>query len=105
MKSAAKLILSPLAEEDLIEIGSFIARDDKARAFAFIRELRKFMQVVADAPGIGRIRFDLLVEPHSIVFRRHPYVVFYEPLVKEKGIRVLRVLHGARDHAQIFGPH
>lgn len=99
------LILAPLAEADIIEIGTFIAHDNPNRADTFVRELRGFLKKVAEAPGIGRVRYDLAGTPHSVVFRRFPYVVFYEPLDSDDGIRVLRVLHGARDHAQIFGPH
>ena len=102
MKSA-QLVLSPSAEEDIVEIGEFIARRNPERSVTFVRELREFMQAVADAPGIGRVRDDLAGQPHSIIFRRYPYVVYYEPL-PSSGVQILRVLHGARDHKQIFGP-
>jgi toxin ParE1/3/4 len=98
------LILSPLAEDDLVEIGTFIARDSLPRAIKFVDELEEFLGVLANAPGIGRIRHDLAGAPHSAAFRRFPYLIFYEPL-EDGGIRVLRVLHGARDIGQIFGPH
>jgi toxin ParE1/3/4 len=103
--NSAPLILSPLAEDDLLDIGEFIAQRNLTRAISFVQELRKFLQIVADTPGIGRIRDDLAGTPHSVAFRRFPYVVYYEPDGSSGGIRVLRILHGARDHTQIFGPH
>lgn len=102
--SDALVVLSPAAEEDILEIGAFIGQRNFERSLSFLEELENFLDVVAKSPGIGRRRRDLEGAPHSIVFRRYPYVVYYEPL-QPFGIRVLRVLHGARDHSQFFGPH
>lgn len=102
--SDALVIQSPAAEEDVLEIGAFIGQRNFERSIAFLEELQEFLEVVARSPGIGRKRRDLEGAPHSIVFRRYPYVIYYEPL-RPFGIRVLRVLHGARDHSQFFGPH
>ena len=102
--SDALVVLSPAAEEDILEIGAFIGQRNFERSISFIDELNKFLAVVATSPGIGRKRRDLEGAPNSIVFRRYPYVIYYEPL-QPFGIRVLRVLHGARDHSQFFGPH
>jgi toxin ParE1/3/4 len=100
----ALVVLSPAAEEDILEIGGFIGERNFDRSISFIEELHDFFRVLARAPGIGRRRDDLQGRPHSIVFRRYPYVVYYEPL-KPFGIQVLRVLHGARDHTQLFSRH
>lgn len=99
-----RLILSPIAEEDVIEIGAYIARDNPRRADTFVDEMRDFLSLLSRAPGLGRVRVDLRGQPHSIVFRRFPYVVYYEPLAESAGIRVLRVLHAARDHTRLLGP-
>ena len=100
----ALVILSPAAEEDILEIGGFIAERNFARSISFLAELHGFLKIIAASPGIGRQREDLEGEPHGVVFRRYPYVVYYEPLAPF-GIRVLRVLHGARDHTLFFRPH
>jgi toxin ParE1/3/4 len=103
--SEALVILSPAAEEDVLAIGGYIGERNFSRSISFIEELQEFLEVVANSPGIGRIRDDLEGQPHSIVFRRYQYVIYYEPLDPFR-IRVLRVLHGARDHTQIFRrPH
>lgn len=104
MSDSALVVLSSAAEEDIIEIGQYIGRQNFDRSIKFIEDLHEFLKIVANAPGIGRRRDDIHGRPHSIVFRRHPYVIFYE-LLEPFGIQVLRVLHGARDHRQIFGPH
>ena len=48
---------------------------------------------------MGEQRDDLTVWNPSI-FTVRPYVVFYHPLTD--GIRVARVIHGARDYPALF---
>ena len=54
--TAPQLLLSALAERDLVEIGAYIAQDNVARARSFIGELRDFLEMVALSPRIGRTR-------------------------------------------------
>ncbi len=104
MSEETLVILSPAAEEDILEIGAFIGERNFDRSLTFIEELHDFFKTLARKPGMGRRRDDLHGRPLSIVFRRHPYVIYYEAL-DSFGIRVLRVLHGARDQSQFFGPN
>lgn len=104
MSEDALVVLSPAAEEDILEIGEYIGGRNFDRSISFIEELQEFFAVLAKAPGIGRRRSDIQGQPYSIVFRRYPYVIYYE-MLEPFGIRVLRVLHGARDHARLFGGH
>lgn len=94
--------LSPLAELDMVEIGDFISLDNPVRAVSFLEELRAFMAKLAISPFIGRSRDDLRKGLRSIPFVGYPYVMYYRVLPRRRGIRVERVLHGARDISRIF---
>jgi plasmid stabilization system protein ParE len=100
----ALVILSPAAESDILEIGGFIGQRNFDRSITFIEELHEFLKVISRTPGIGRKRTELVGSPHAITFRRYAYMIYYEPL-DPFGIRVLRVLHSARDHTQFFERH
>jgi toxin ParE1/3/4 len=56
---APRLLLSPIAEADLVDITDYIAQDNPVRARTFVFELRDFMAKVAANPFIGRPRDDL----------------------------------------------
>jgi toxin ParE1/3/4 len=99
---ARKLLLSPRAEADLVDIGSYIADDNPARAMSFILELRDFMQKVAANPFIGRPRDDLRMGLRSVPFIGYNYVIYYRVISQRAGIKVERVLHGARDVGRLL---
>jgi toxin ParE1/3/4 len=84
---------SPLAESDLVEIMTYIARDNPARALSFVGELEAQCEALGEFPGMGVSRSELAVGlrmmPHA------NYLIFYREL--EDHIRIERVLHGARD--------
>lgn len=91
----ARGIRTPLAREDLKEIGRYIARESQnlAVALRFLDSIEQKLQLYATQPEMGQRRPDL---GHDV--RHFPvgdYVVFYRPM--EAGIEVLRVLHGSRD--------
>ena len=87
------LIVSPLAEEDLEEIWSFVAERNVEAADRLIDEITgRFDQLLA-YPETGRARHDLLVNLRSLPVKR--YVIFYQPT--EDGVEIFRVLHGSRD--------
>lgn len=98
----ARLLLSPIAEADLVEIGSFIAEDDPVRAQTFVLELREFLKKVAASPFIGRPRDDVRKGLRSIPFVGYSYTIYYRVLARRSGIKVERVLHGARDFSRLF---
>lgn len=95
-----RLEFSPAAEADLVEIASFIARDNVPRAVTFIDELEEACVKLIDFPqsGVARpdIRAGLRSKPHG------SYVIFYSVL--ERLIRIERILHGARDIGAIIPP-
>jgi toxin ParE1/3/4 len=93
-----RLELSPAADADLVEIASFIARDNVPRAYTFVAELETACAQLIDYPysGVARsdIRIGLRSKPHG------RYVIFY--CVFETVIRIERIVHGARDIDAIF---
>ena len=94
-----RALFSPAARDDLFEIWFYISGDNERAADTFIDRLESTCQVLANSPGVGRHRPELGQLVHS--FALGNYVVFYEP--DRKGIKVLRVLHGARDIHLAFG--
>lgn len=95
-----RLEFSPAADADLVEIASFIARDNVPRAITFVDELEAACAKLIDYPhsGVARpdIRAGMRSKPHG------SYVIFYN--VEEKVIRIERILHGARDIGTILSP-
>lgn len=95
-----RLEFSPEADSDLVEVASFIARDNVPRAISFIDELEASCARLLDHPHSGVARFELRAglrsKPHG------SYVIFYSVL--EEVIRIERILHGGRDIGVILSP-
>ena len=91
----ARVIRTPLARQDLKEIGRHIARESRSRSVAlrFLDSFQQRLQLYARQPEMGQRRPDLGAEVRH--FSVGHYVVFYRPI--ESGIEVLRVIHGSRD--------
>jgi toxin ParE1/3/4 len=94
-----KVVLSDQAKADLREIGLFIARDNKARARSFVRELQAKARDIGDIPRA----FPLIprYEHHGI--RRRPYgdyLIFYT--IEDDQVSVVHILHGARDYEPLL---
>jgi toxin ParE1/3/4 len=95
----ARILRAPAARADLLDIWSYIADESSATiADAFLARIYGALEVVSQAPYIGRERSEFSGSPRSVVVR--PYVIFYNPLPEGNGIMLWRVLHGARllDH-------
>ena len=94
----AKVERSAPAEEDLIEIWSFIAADDPSAADRLLDRINDAFELLARNPKAGPRRDDL-----AKGLRFYPignYLVFYFPA--EDGITVARVIHGARNYMEEF---
>jgi antitoxin ParD1/3/4/toxin ParE1/3/4 len=97
----AKWVLSPLAREELEAILEFVATesgsDDVARRVAgdFVAALDK----LAVSPRIGWQRAHL-TGASTRWWRVHRYLLVYHP--ESQPLRVIRILHGARDLERIF---
>jgi toxin ParE1/3/4 len=85
--------LRPRAQDDLIEIWTYIAEDDETQADALLGSIDQKLQLLAKRPLIGRERSELHPALRSVPLAR--YVIFYLP--DAEGIEVVRVLHSRRD--------
>lgn len=93
-----RLGFSPAARADLIGIGRYIAEDDPIRAESFVAELESKARQAAERPLSFIAREDLGPGLRAAVHGR--YVLFFRELADE--VRIVRVLHGARDLGRIF---
>ena len=90
--------LSPLAEEDLEDIGDYIARDNPTRAISFVRDIRERCAKIAAVPMAAPLCPELAEDVRMIIFGQ--YLIFYT--VEAEEIRVERILHGARNIRYLF---
>jgi toxin ParE1/3/4 len=90
---------SPKSRQDLIDIGDFIAKDSRANARRFVGKLMAQCQRIGHAPLAYASREDLAAGLRMAPMGR--YVVFFRVL--DDGVRIERVLHGARDIPALFG--
>jgi toxin ParE1/3/4 len=86
------------AAKDLDEIIDFIASDDPVAANRLIDSIEAKCQALAEMPGMGRGREEIAPSVRSSHVGK--YIIFYRP--EEKGIEVIRVIHGSRDITKLF---
>ena len=82
---------TPRALRDLAELSQFIARDNLDAALKFLAAADDACEKLAAMPGMGATRE--FKNPLFASVRFWP--IFYEPT--KRGIKLVRVLHGARD--------
>ena len=94
----AQVRWSLTAGNDLQDIEDFIARDSVAHAISFVDRIVESTERLRKTPHIGRIvtefsRSDL----RELLFRGYRMVY----LMKDDTVTILRVVHGARDLAEL----
>ncbi|MBD2295179.1 type II toxin-antitoxin system RelE/ParE family toxin [Anabaena sphaerica FACHB-251] len=92
------ILKKPLAEADLLDIWNFIANESLEKADIFLQKIENKLKILAENPGMGRKRDELL--PNLRSFPVGSYLIFYHPI--NQGIEVVRVLHGSRDIPNFF---
>ena len=97
----ATWVLSPVAESELAEILDYIADQSGSRRVVenVLDDFVKAFEELAAAPGIG-FRRARLTGRNVRWWPVHRYLVVYDP--QATPLRVLRVLHGARDLERLF---
>ena len=81
-----------------MEIGDFIALDNPSRATSFLKEIEATMKAAAERPDSFPNRDELHEGLRSA--RHGRYLIFFVELDDE--VRIVRVLHGARDLSRLF---
>ena len=94
-----KARLSRLAEQDLLDIWAYIAKDNQNAADRFTDLLIQKCENLCDFPEIGTRRDELAPFLRSFPVGR--YTIFYR--VADPGIEVVRILSAYRDLGQFFG--
>ena len=92
------IIRSPQAESDLIEIAVYIAQDNPKAASRWLDTIDNKLDMLSRQPLIGEIREEIAHNLRS--FPAGNYIIFYQPC--DDGVKLVRVLHGARDLDQLF---
>jgi toxin ParE1/3/4 len=97
------LSLSPLAREDLDEIRDYVAiRQHRPEAAGrLIETFYETFRLLASQPLMGEARLDLADLVHDIrSVSVGSYVIYFQP--HYGGVRIGRVIHGARDVRAAF---
>jgi toxin ParE1/3/4 len=94
----ARAHYTPEADQDLIRIGTYIARENPTAAMRWVALIEGVCNLLATQPEIGHslktLRFGNV--------RRHAvgnYLIYYRPA--EDGVLILVVTHGARDRGNL----
>lgn len=91
--------MSRLAEQDLLDIWTYIAKDKPEAADRFIDLLTEKCEILGGAPEMGRRRDELAPALRSFPVGR--YIIFYR--IADRGVEVVRILSAYRDLGQFFG--
>jgi toxin ParE1/3/4 len=93
-----RLVFTPAARDDLMTIGLYIADDNPPRAESFVAELEAKARHLAENPRSYPARDDISPGLRAAVHGR--YLLLYREFEDE--VRIVRVVHGARDLPRIF---
>jgi toxin ParE1/3/4 len=92
------LFISPQAEQDLVDIWLYIAKDSPVNADNFLDHLNEQAQYLVESPKSGKLRPELA---HALrCFPIENYLMFYRE--QDSYIELVRVLHAARDLEVLF---
>jgi antitoxin ParD1/3/4/toxin ParE1/3/4 len=93
--------LTTEAQDDLEAIAEYIAVEGSVeRAIRVLSNFRDAFRKLADMPGMGHFREDLLDQRYKF-WSVYSYVIAYRWDVKP--IQVIAIVHGARDLEAFFG--
>lgn len=88
--------LTPQARRDMYDIGEYVGTDNPAASARLIDRFEAAFRILADAPGLGHVRADIVPYASGLRFWTvGSYLVIYRPAAH--GINVIRVLSGFRD--------
>jgi toxin ParE1/3/4 len=94
----ARFTRSAAAEDDLIDIWRYIARDNPTAADSVLNKIDEACGHLADYPDMGPVRPDLALELRYFVVGR--YLILYRQI--SDCVEIVRVVHGARYLADLF---
>lgn len=92
-----RLIMMRAAQNDLKEIAAYIAEDRPQAARNVVRRIRERINALRTSPFIGAPRDEVV--PGFRVVVVYSYLIVHD--VSNETVRIVRVLHGARDLSSI----
>lgn len=95
-----KIVFSPQAHADMVEIFTYISSDNPAAARALLARIRDKIGNLAKAPHIGRP--GRVPGTRELVIPGTPFLVPYQVGIAENTLQILRVYHGAREWPEAF---
>src|SRR4051812_15756570 len=93
-----RLVVSEDARRDLLEVWVYVATDNQDAADRLIDTITDKFDLLEEIPEAGKKRDELATGMRSYPVQR--YVIFYH--LTENEIKVMRVLHSARDLSSFF---
>jgi len=103
-----EVIVAPAARADLLAQWDYYADDvgDAVLADRFVARAETSFKKLARTPGLGRprsFRHPRMQNLHSWKVDDFPkHIIFYRPLPNERGVEIIRVMHGARNLEALF---
>lgn len=97
---SAKVWRHPKAQEDLLDIWLFIAREDVSAADRLLEAIEEKCRLLADYPEIGAGRPE--IGPGVRVIIVGNYIVLHR--LSAGRVEIVRVVHGARQLADLIPP-
>jgi len=94
----SRFVLLREAENDLIEIWTYIAQDDQEAATRVLHALESKFNLLAENCELGPARPD--IAPGLRYFVAGNYVILYREA--NTGIKIVRIVHGARSLKGLF---
>ena len=96
----SRCFLSPIAEQDIDEIITYLAQENPVVARTFLDALFSAMDNLAEFPELGHIREDLTDKPVKFWTFKWHYLIIYNPT---SPVEIVRVLSGYRDIIDLIG--
>ena len=99
MASVKRVVRTPAAKQDLLDIWGYYARVGSSDvADAILRELDLAVKGIPINTLLSRDRSELMAGLRSVLVR--PHIVFF--LASNEELKIMRILHGRRDFPAIF---
>jgi toxin ParE1/3/4 len=100
----AAVVLTPQARQDALEIVEYIGADNPEAASRFVPALEETCTQLVALPGMGSVRNFVRKDLQGVrimpVTGFEHYLIFYTVLRKQ--VKVIRILHTARDFPTLF---
>ncbi|MBL9084312.1 MAG: type II toxin-antitoxin system RelE/ParE family toxin [Planctomycetales bacterium] len=91
--------LSPLGDQDLVDIYAYIAQDSPTHAATMLVSFETLFGKLAGRPTLGE-RFEVRRSGEVRRTFLGSYVIYFR--ATSYGVEILRVLHGARDYEKLI---